>query len=210
MVGVRRAGQILVNAVTGVSLVLCVGVVVLWGMSYRAEGGGQAVVRHWGHRLHPNYTKYYDAWEFDGINARGRCSAVFLLRGCASGPGRYEATPGARGLRLEFGKIERNRQSLVEHFLEPQQSAGEMAGVRYAWQARWCGVSVPHPLMAGVLAVLPVWAGVRRRLRLRGRREGGVICAECGYDLRATPGRCPECGMVPARMGWSDLHGHRR
>jgi hypothetical protein len=57
---------------------------------------------------------------------------------------------------------------------------------------------VPDWPIVVAMSVLPgLWLMTRRR---RNRRADG-LCRRCGYDLRATPGRCPECGTVTPTAG---------
>ena len=67
-------------------------------------------------------------------------------------------------------------------------------GTRSGWAA-----TVHCRLIAALIMPFPAgWLyrewHARRRLLVRERG----LCAACGYDLRATPDRCPECGAVPA------------
>jgi hypothetical protein len=52
--------------------------------------------------------------------------------------------------------------------------------------------TVPSWMLFLALAARP--AIVARRVLSKHRRRGAGVCQSCGYDLRATPGRCPECG----------------
>lgn len=60
-------------------------------------------------------------------------------------------------------------------------------------------VFVPHWFLAIGFALLPAMH-IRRVIllqRLRRRLDRG-LCGACGYDLRSTPERCPECGALSA------------
>ena len=48
--------------------------------------------------------------------------------------------------------------------------------------------------LMGATLIGPLLAFVPRRRKKRSKQG---LCRSCGYDLRATPDRCPECGAVP-------------
>jgi hypothetical protein len=59
---------------------------------------------------------------------------------------------------------------------------------------RYALLAVPYWLLALVAAAVPL-ARLVASVRSRARRIRGR-CSICGYDLCATPDRCPECGAV--------------
>jgi hypothetical protein len=69
------------------------------------------------------------------------------------------------------------------------------------WRDNYRVWVIPHWFLFLATAALPAW-WLRRHPpstwpspRARRRRAAG-LCEKCGYDLRATPGRCPECGTM--------------
>ena len=68
----------------------------------------------------------------------------------------------------------------------------------YTWLASTTGnlfvVGIPYWSILIVSIAIPA-AWMLKQRNLKQRRTAGQ-CLACGYDLRATPDRCPECGMV--------------
>jgi hypothetical protein len=58
------------------------------------------------------------------------------------------------------------------------------------------GLEIYQPfLLIAPLLIPTIWVSIRIVNRRRKRPAHG-FCPVCGYDLRASPDRCPECGMA--------------
>lgn len=75
---------------------------------------------------------------------------------------------------------------------KPPPPIPEAATGRYAY------LYVPSWALCALGAALPAGRVVAWRRRMRRALRPG-FCAACGYDLRATPNRCPECGVAAVK-----------
>ena len=93
--------------------------------------------------------------------------------------GTMTADHGRFGFRLRTGSIDRNQFN-------------RSPDVPFTYRL----VEVPFWLLAAVTAV-PAAVAFARGRRRRQRADTG-LCFDCGYDLRGSTDRCPECGTLPA------------
>jgi hypothetical protein len=75
----------------------------------------------------------------------------------------------------------------------------QRAALQAFWGKRLNQPRLSYPFWAIVASLLvppALWCGALWR---RLHRHHAGHCTRCGYDLRATPDRCPECGAIPKR-----------
>jgi hypothetical protein len=101
---------------------------------------------------------------------------------------------------------------------DPKGVDWQALGLRYARTSTWLPIaqlSGSYPTARSTVLFVPHWAPAlffgllsvagARPLLLRWHRRRHGLCTACGYDLRATPGRCPECGSDAARAATADV-----
>jgi hypothetical protein len=178
----RHILRILLNVATVLSLLLCVTAVMLWERSRHVcdvishisdsrptpSGFGPDLV---------HIARFLDFRSNQGTLAceYGPTVSQDGPIGCST---LYTAEPASP---IPFGFYNRQRTTTLQRL-----------GFDTVAEDNCTGFELPHWALAGVALVLPASRACfwhRRR-----RRYAVGLCPACGYDCRATPDRCPECG----------------
>ena len=185
----KRFLRILFNAATALSLMLCVATVMLWVRSYWVDD-----------RFFARYQLSY----VDFASYRGEVGCEF---GAVYGGGPQDLYMPSWVAGFRHVPVDRVPESDYIHISEAQGRFKNMPHYHGAWGFRWHprsdrdweyrerGIAAPAWCIAAMAAALPAWRLVC--VVRRSNRQSRGFCHACGYDLRATPGRCPECGRIP-------------
>jgi len=179
--------------VAAVSALLCAGTCILWYRGYREQDSFCA----------RRFTGVSTLEQYGATNCKG---AVWLESSVSWGWSANE-TPAFRAALIQT-RGQGWKRSFVVY--------SNVVTAPFANQTRWLGIRIaernsgtPQSGYAMKDIVIPIWhltllfafmPAIRTfgaLYRLRHKRGGAGVCPQCGYDLRATPHRCPECGTVP-------------
>lgn len=168
----RRTRRVILNALAILWLSLSIGAGALWFRSERKP----ALSAHWGNpstsvghsvSIDRGTFIWHSAWAAKPMALNAYTIAMDLPIGRHQGPG----------------------FSIVRSAWVPFTIGGKRLPGRFS-DNREIQISMGWPLLAFVSLTIVTFLRGRKRAAVAGR------CAQCGYDLRATPERCPECGAT--------------
>jgi hypothetical protein len=191
----KRFRRWLFNGLVALSLVLCAATVGGWIRSY------------WRHDEIPFLAKPQATYFFGDWRGRVELTRQYVSPAVPSGWGTTTSNYGAVGTFRQGGGS--GGASCDPHLVAPGAfyfahtidlgnttiSFFRLAPVQISKGIEvW---AVPFWLIALLLAGYPIVVASRKLYAARRSNHG--LCHSCGYDLRATPDRCPECGTIPTK-----------
>jgi len=181
----RRAGRHLFTVLSALSLLLCV----LWVRSYWTSDG--AVI-----------SRQVPAWDSRDLWSSGGVIAYRHFAVLGDSTTQYQA-PGWYFLHVPTAEVDRKQffgtafNGITHRLIDVANFDNKMNLPRNPLNAREIEVVVPYwaVLLAGW--ALPIGCFIYRQHGRRAARKAVALglCPQCGYDLRESPDRCPECGL---------------
>lgn len=97
-----------------------------------------------------------------------------------------------------FSHVQRDREVKARFWQEPIASFAGRGG-RLDLEGENCVVAIPYLFLFICFSAVPYWWLVLGGRQIHARMcFAAGICPQCRYDLRASEGRCPECGeLIP-------------
>jgi hypothetical protein len=194
----------LFTVLSALSLLLFVAVVVLWVWTYRHTGDTERFSH--GQGRYP-YT-YWEVCSWDGQLLVSRFNYAYVTLGSLgwerthhqSSPAWDDVNTG--GDSRGWWQFRGNTGFGIDSVQGWTVGGVGRDGIRQPDRrgGRFWAVYLKHWHLAAAFAALPLCRALPAAWRMwKNRLVARVgMCPRCGYDLRATPGRCPECGTVPA------------
>jgi hypothetical protein len=198
----------LFNLFAGLSLVVCGATAGLWVRSYwrydsvlrTREDHASYAVRSLRGRLYLERISYSPLRE-PGIVCFSRATSEITIDIIGLAYQDASSRAGFLGMGIWTGQYREWPEEVRRH--PPDMKLGPTSTFPGWFNARITVLVIPHWMVMVVASVLPLMAG-RRWLRQARRRRLG-LCLRCGYDLRASRERCPECGEPNAAGGVKGL-----